>query len=97
MGKPLWGWVLGLGLLAGGMPGQAIVPYVLELPPEQLEAQGVDLAREVGVLSEVQALDGKRAIANARLATQLAPNRFEPWVILAQLYLRQDELKQATA
>lgn len=72
--------------------GQALLPYTPELNAEQLEQQGLQLAEEAIQLVRFQQYE--LALPRAKLATQLAPDRFEAWFILGSLYIQQEELDE---
>ena len=86
-----------IGLISwfGVMPvsAQAILPYTLKLDRPALEQQGLKLAQEAAKLIAFEQYD--RAFPRAKLATQLAPDLFQTWFILGNLYLQQGEYTQA--
>ncbi len=69
--------------------GQMLLPYSPQLNTEDLKKRGLEVAEEAAHLIRFQEHD--LALARAKLATQLAPNQYEPWFILGTLYLiKQD-------
>ena len=83
MGMGLWTW-------ATPSQGQALLPYNPNLNTEQIEQQGLSLTEDVIQLVRFQQYD--LALARAKLAVQLAPQRFQTWFILGTLYLQQDKV-----
>ncbi len=71
--------------------GQMLLPYTPELNGEQLEQQGLEVAEEAAQLIRFQQHD--LALSRAKLATQLAPNKYQPWFILGTLYIIKQELE----
>ncbi|MGF1522713.1 MAG: tetratricopeptide repeat protein [Leptolyngbyaceae cyanobacterium] len=86
-----------VGLWGFGAPamGQALVPYVLPLDYEQLEEQGLLLAQDAAQLAQLQQFD--LALAQAQLASQLAPEDAVVWGLLGSLYLQVEEVDAAIA
>jgi tetratricopeptide (TPR) repeat protein len=72
---------------------QALLPYVPELNSEQLQQQGLFLIQEAVQLIRFQQYD--LAMPRAKLATQLAPDRFETWFILGTLQVQQKEYEES--
>nr|WP_263858085.1 tetratricopeptide repeat protein [Waterburya agarophytonicola] len=70
--------------------GQAVLPYLPKLETEKLESQGLQLLQESVQLIRFQQYD--LALPRAELATQLAPENYEVWFILGNLYIQQEEL-----
>jgi len=87
----LWGLQLGLASMTPPVFAQAILPYSPNLDQQQLEQQGLALTEDVVQLVRFQQYD--LAFARAKLATQLAPERFQTWFILGTLYLQKEELE----
>lgn len=83
MGMGFWTW-------ATPSQGQALLPYNPNLNTEQIEQQGLSLTEDVIQLVRFQQYD--LALARAKLAVQLAPQRFQTWFILGTLYLQQDKV-----
>ncbi len=88
-------WLLSLsivlGFWVGTTPanGQSLLPYSPTLNSENLEQQGLELADDAIQLVRFQRIDA--ALSRAKLATQLAPNRYQTWFILGTLYIQEDE------
>ena len=88
--------LLGIGIWSITKPGfsQALLPYTPEVKVDQFEEKGIDLAQQVQYLLRFR-LDDSATISSATsmalLATQLAPNRYETWSILALLYVHQSQ------
>jgi tetratricopeptide (TPR) repeat protein len=77
---------LNLGIITPSW-GQALLPYSPELDTAETEAQGIALTQDV-----IQLLRLGRpelALPRAELATQLAPQRFETWLVLGTLYIQE--------
>lgn len=72
---------------------QALLPYSPHLDTAQLEQQGIALTENVIQLVRFQQYG--LALAHAKLATQLAPQKYQTWFILGTLFLQQNELDQA--
>jgi tetratricopeptide (TPR) repeat protein len=95
---PKRNWLLfllvGLGVWNISLPGrtQALLPYSPNLDNEQLEQQGLALTEDVIQLVRFQQYD--LALSRAKLATQLAPQKYQTWFILGTLFLQQDDLDQ---
>ncbi|MEI6379998.1 MAG: tetratricopeptide repeat protein [Cyanobacteriota bacterium ELA615] len=88
--------LLGMGICSVVKPvmAQALLPYTPEVKADQFEEKGIDLAQQVQYLLRFRLEDSatvSSATSMALLATQLAPNRFETWRILALLYAQQKE------
>ena len=89
-------WLISLIACAGissiSLPvkGQAVLPYIPKLDSEKLELQGLQLLQEALQLIRFQQYD--LALPRAELATQLAPNNYDVWLILGSLYIQQDKL-----
>jgi tetratricopeptide (TPR) repeat protein len=66
---------------------QALLPYAPEFNSEQLQQQGLFLLQEAVQLIRFQQYD--LAMPRAKLASQLAPDRFETWFILGTLEVQQ--------
>jgi len=75
--------------------GQALVPHLLQPNLEQLERQGLSLAREAAQLAQFDQI--QFALPRAQIASQLAPNNSQVWALLGQLYLQQNELDKGIA
>ena len=94
-------WLLSLiacaGLCHTALPvrGQALTPYVPSLDAEKLEQRGLELAENAVQLVRFQQYDA--ALSQAKLATQLAPNRYPTWFILGTLYLQQEKIDEGIA
>ncbi len=84
--------VAGLWSVALPVSGQALLPYTPQLNSEQLEQQGLELAQEAVQLVRFQQYE--LALPRAKLAAQLAPNRFQTWFILGSLYVQQEKLDE---
>jgi len=84
-------------LLTASMParGQAVVPHLPPIEPEQLEQQGLILAQEAAQLAQIQQFE--LALPRAQLAAQLANDTPEVWLLLGRLYLQVDELQTSVA
>ncbi len=82
---------LGAGFWASPSSSQALLPYTPNLDSGQIEDQGVALTEDVLQLVRFQRYD--LALARAKLATQLAPQRFQTWFILGTLYLQKKEIQ----
>ena len=93
---PKLNWLISLVACAGissiSLPvrGQAVLPYVPKLDSEKLESQGLQLLQDAVQLIRFQQYD--LALPRAELATQLAPDNYEVWFILGNLYVQQEEL-----
>ncbi|MCC0175515.1 tetratricopeptide repeat protein [Waterburya agarophytonicola K14] len=93
---PKLNWLISLIACAGissiSLPvrGQAVLPYLPKLETEKLESQGLQLLQESVQLIRFQQYD--LALPRAELATQLAPENYEVWFILGNLYIQQEEL-----
>ncbi len=75
--------------------GQALLPYTLKLENESLQEQGLKLARDAAQLIAFEQYD--LAFGRAKLATQLAPDLFQSWLILGSLYLQREEYPEAVS
>ncbi|MDJ0730164.1 MAG: tetratricopeptide repeat protein [Crocosphaera sp.] len=90
-------WLLSLLVSVGvwqfsvPMMGQMLLPYTPQLNAEQLEKQGLEVAEEAAQLIRFQQHD--LALSRAKLASQLAPNKYQPWFILGTLYIIKQELE----
>lgn len=84
---------LGIWSIAPPALGQALLPYVLPLDYEQLEAQGIALAQEAAQLAQIQQYE--LALAQAQLASQLAPGEAAVWGLLGTLYLQLEDVDEA--
>ncbi|MEL7522911.1 MAG: tetratricopeptide repeat protein, partial [Cyanobacteria bacterium J06553_1] len=71
--------------------GQAVLPYVPKLDSEKLELQGLQLLQDAVQLIRFQQYD--LALPRAELATQLAPDNYDVWLILGSLYLQQERVE----
>ncbi|MDJ0598923.1 MAG: tetratricopeptide repeat protein [Crocosphaera sp.] len=71
--------------------GQMLLPYTPQLNAEELKQQGLQVAEEAAQLIRFQQHD--LALSRAKLATQLAPNQYQPWFILGTLYIIKQELE----
>ncbi len=72
---------------------QALLPHTLEPDFEHLEQQGIKLAQDAQQLAQFQQFEA--ALARAKVATQLAPESYEPWLILGRLQARDGNNQQA--
>lgn len=72
---------------------QALLPHVLELDPVRMEQQGLFLAQEAVQLAQFQQFE--LALSRAQLATQLAPESPQVWLLLGRLYLQQGDFDQS--
>ncbi len=72
---------------------QALLPHTLEPNFENLEQQGVRLAQDAAQLVRFQQYDA--ALARAKVATQLAPEVYQPWFILGSLQVRNENFEEA--
>ncbi|MGF1498843.1 MAG: tetratricopeptide repeat protein [Elainellaceae cyanobacterium] len=83
------------GLLGPVQPvhGQALVPHVLQLDPEQLEQRGLLLAQEAAQLAQFQQYE--LALSRAQLASQLAPDTPQVWLLLGRLQLQLGSFEQS--
>jgi cytochrome c-type biogenesis protein CcmH/NrfG len=72
---------------------QVLLPYSPELDSEQLSLDALQLTQDAIQLSRFQQYD--LAIPRAKLATQLAPDRYETWYVLGSLLLQQQEVDSA--
>ena len=72
---------------------QALLPHTLEPNLENLEQQGVRLAQDAAQLVRFQQYDA--ALARAKVATQLAPEIYQPWFILGSLQVRNENFEEA--
>lgn len=86
---------LGLWSTAAPVMGQALLPYVLPLDYEGLEEQGLALAQEAFQLAQIQQFE--LALAQAQLASQLAPDEAIVWSVLGTLSLQMEDLESAIA
>lgn len=86
--------LLGLGLSLWVRPSQsqALLPYNPNLDSARIEQQGMALTEDVLQLVRFQQYD--LALPRAKLATQLAPQRFQTWFILGTLYLQEKSIDQ---
>lgn len=75
--------------------GQALLPYVLPLDYERLEAQGIELAQEAAQLAQFQQY--RDALARAELAAQLAPGDATVLGLLGSLYLQVEDYEATIA
>ncbi|MEB3360267.1 MAG: tetratricopeptide repeat protein [Synechococcales bacterium] len=71
--------------------GQALVPHVLQLDPEQLEQRGLLLAQEAAQLAQFQQYE--LALSRAQLASQLAPSTPQVWLLLGRLQLQMENFE----
>jgi tetratricopeptide (TPR) repeat protein len=98
---PKRNWLLfilvSLGVWNTALPGrtQALLPYSPNLDAAQLEQQGLALTEDVIQLVRFQQYD--LALSRAKLATQLAPQKYQTWFILGTLYLQKEDLDQGVA
>ncbi|NBD15803.1 MAG: tetratricopeptide repeat protein [Cyanobacteria bacterium] len=93
-------WLISLAACAGmwsiAVPAshaQALLPHTLEPNFENLEEQGLALAQDAAQLVRFQQYDA--ALARAKVATQLAPEAYQPWFIWGSLEARNENLEQA--
>lgn len=69
------------------------MPHVLELDPVRMEQQGLFLAQEAVQLAQFQQYE--LALTRATLASQLAPDSPQVWLLLGRLYLQMEDFDQA--
>ena len=92
-------WLLSLLACAGvwsitlPVSAQALLPHTLEPNLENLEQQGLALAQDAAQLVRFQQYG--RALARAKVATQLAPKAYQPWFIWGSLEARNDNTETA--
>ena len=88
----LLSFFLTLGISQFSIPtnGQVLLPYTPQLSMEQLKAQGLKMAEEASQLVRFQQHD--HALSRAKLAVQLAPQKYQPWFILGALYVMKQDL-----
>lgn len=79
----------GLWGVATPVMGQALLPYVLPLDSDRLEAQGLELAQEAAQLAQFQQY--RDALARAELAAQLVPDDAAVLGLLGSLYLQVED------
>lgn len=79
-------FALGLWSLPKPVSAQAFLPYTPQLESAELEQTGVSLAQEAAQLEQFQQYE--LALPRAQLATQLAPNKYQTWILLGILYMR---------
>ncbi len=84
-----------VGLWAMPQPamGQALLPHVLDLDPARMEQQGLFLAQEAVQLAQFQQFE--LALTRASLASQLAPESPQVWLLLGRLYLQMEAYDQS--
>jgi len=84
-----------LGLCSSSLPslGQSLLPYTLQVDTQDLEAQGLKLAQDAVRL--IRFGRAELAVPRAELASQLAPRRFQTWLILGTLYAQQRKFDEA--
>jgi tetratricopeptide (TPR) repeat protein len=84
-----------LGLCSAPLPslGQALLPYTLQVDTQDLEEQGLKLAQDAVRLIRFGRIE--LALPRAELASQLAPRRYQTWLILGTLYAQQRQFDQA--
>ncbi len=70
---------------------QAVVPHTPPIEPEQLEQQGLLLAQEASQLAQIQQFE--LALPRAQLASQLANDTPQVWLLLGRLYLQLGDLQ----
>lgn len=75
--------------------GQAVVPRVPPLEPEQLQQQGLILAQEAAQLAQIQQFE--LALPRAQLASQLINDEPEIWLLLGRLHLQLGDLEPSVA
>jgi len=68
------------------------VPYTPQLDSAELEQTGVSLAQEAAQLEQFQQYE--LALPRAQLATQLAPKKYQTWILLGILYMRVQKFDQ---
>jgi tetratricopeptide (TPR) repeat protein len=73
--------------------GQVFAPHVPELDAERMEQQGLFLAQEAVQLAQFQQFE--LALQRTLLASQLAPESPQIWLLLGQLYLQMQDFEQA--
>jgi tetratricopeptide (TPR) repeat protein len=83
---------VGLWSLPKPVSAQAFIPYTPQLDSAELEQTGVSLAQEAAQLEQFQQYD--LALSRAQLATQLAPKKYQAWILLGVLYMRVQKLDQ---
>ncbi len=79
-------------MIALPVNSQALLPYIPDLNSEKLEQQGISLAQDA--LQLLRFGRYQSALPRAQLATQLAPDVFQTWLILGNLYLQQEEVDE---
>ncbi|MBP0015583.1 MAG: tetratricopeptide repeat protein [Roseofilum sp. SBFL] len=72
--------------------GQAIVPHTLQLEREELEEEGIKLARQAEQLAKFQQYEP--ALPRAQLAVQLLPDDIRAWFLLGRLYVQTDDVER---
>lgn len=84
-----------LGLCSAPLPslGQALLPYTLQVDTQDLEEQGLKLAQDAVRLIRFGRIE--LALPRAELASQLAPRRYQTWLILGTLYAQQRQFDEA--
>ncbi len=90
-------FLIGLSLWSVPSPAnsQALIPYTLQLNPEQLEQTGLGLIEEAAQLTRFQQY--QLALPRAELATQLAPNSYQTWALLGSLYIQVERVEEGIA
>lgn len=84
-----------LGLCSSPLPslGQALLPYTLQVDAQDLEEQGLKLAQDAVRLIRFGRTE--LALPRAELASQLAPQRYQTWLILGTIYAQQRKFDEA--
>ncbi len=72
---------------------QGLLPYTPNLNAQELEDQGLALLQEAVQL--VQFRQYQLAFPRAKLAAQLAPNKYQSWFVLGTLYLQEENFDEA--
>lgn len=75
--------------------GQAILPHTLQLEGDELEEEGIKLARQAEQLAQFQQY--APALPRAQLAVQLLPEDIRAWFLLGRLYLQTNDVERGIA
>lgn len=84
-----------LGLICAPLPvlGQALLPYTVQVNVRDLEEQGLKLAQDAVRLIRFGRTE--LALSRAVMASQLAPRRYQTWLILGTLYAQERKFDEA--
>ncbi len=84
-----------LGLICAPLPvfGQALLPYTVQVNVRDLEDQGLKLAQDAVRLIRFGRIE--LALSRALMASQLAPRRYQTWLILGTLYAQERKFDEA--